>query len=101
MKKPVSLIFGTEPNLTHVYGEGRRERMAALTALLDVTEEAADAEKQAMRELPNVIISSHSAGAINRERLAMGDAAIAQYEAWAAGQPAPGRVTEAMLESMA
>ena len=72
-----------------------------LTALLDVTDSATDKQMRLLRELPNVVISSHIAGAINRERLAIGDAVIEQFQQWRAGQQPAGRVTQQMLATMA
>jgi len=72
-----------------------------LTALLDVAENVAPNTKQRLRALPNAFVSSHIAGAINRERLAIGDAAISQFEQWRDRGAAEGRVTEDMLATMA
>lgn len=72
-----------------------------LTALLDVIEGLPDDQDRAIRQLPNAWVTSHIAGAINRERLAIGDAVIDQFQQWQASAEPTGRVTESMLEAMA
>ncbi len=72
-----------------------------LTALLDVVETVAPETRARLDALPNVWITTHIAGTIGRERLALGDEAIRQFEIWQGGGVPEGRVTEAMLATMA
>ena len=77
------------------------ERRPTLVALLDVTDPEPPAADSPLYRLPNVYLTSHIAGSVNRELAHLADTMIAEYERWAAGQAVRHAVTLKMLETMA
>lgn len=76
-------------------------RRPDLTALLDVTDPEPTPPDSPLLRLPNVFLSTHLAGAIGRERLAIGQAVLDQFLAWRDGREPAGKVTLDMLDAMA
>ncbi len=72
-----------------------------LTAMLDVFESVPDEQVSTLRSMDNVFLSTHIAGAIGRERMALADTVIEQFRKWQAGKPTGGEVTAPMLATMA
>ncbi len=76
-------------------------RRTDLTALLDVTFPEPTGEASALLSLPNVIISSHIAGATNREVFRMADLCINEYKRYVAGATLQHEVSADMLRRLA
>lgn len=72
-----------------------------LTAILDVTAPEPPPLDSALRELPNIHLSSHIAGSICDEIYRMTDEMIAEHERWRSGQALKNQVTREVFESMA
>lgn len=72
-----------------------------LTALLDVTDPEPLPRTSPLRALPNVHISSHIAGSINREVGRVADYMLDEFQAWRTGRPLRWAVTPEMLLAMA
>ena len=72
-----------------------------VTALLDVTYPEPPLPDSPLWNLPNVIMSSHIAGAIGDEVGRLAEVAIEEFMAWSMGEPLRYNVTPAMLETMA
>ena len=70
------------------------EARADLTALLDVTDPEPPAPGSRLFTLPNVVLTPHVAGTIDRERSLMGDYVVAELERYLAGQPLRGEIDE-------
>ncbi len=71
-----------------------------LTALVDVTWPEPPAAESPLWHLPNLVISPHIGGTIGDEVVRLADAAIAEFEAWAAGSPLTRQVTAEVLATM-
>lgn len=70
------------------------------TAVLDVVDpEPPDAAR--FRDVPNVFLTPHIAGSLNRECLRMGDAMAEEAERFLDGRPSEREVTAGMLAAMA
>lgn len=72
-----------------------------LTALLDVTEPEPALAGNPLYDLPNVYISNHIAGALNKERSGLGQFMVDQFANWQAGRPIDGQVRKEMLATLA
>jgi phosphoglycerate dehydrogenase-like enzyme len=77
------------------------KRRPTLTALLDVTDPEPPAADSELFALPNVLLSTHLAGALDNECAWLADCCIAEFEAWQSGQPLHCQVTPDMLDTMA
>ncbi|NQT92069.1 MAG: hydroxyacid dehydrogenase [Lentisphaerae bacterium] len=58
-------------------------------------------EIEALKALPNILLSAHIAGALGRERRRMADGLFEEFLRWEAGQPPKHAVTAEMLNTMA
>lgn len=85
-----------EPELAEVFA-----RRPDLTALLDVQSPEPPKPDSPLYALPNVWLTSHIAGSVGSEKLAIADWAIEQFIAWDKGDQPRGIVTEKMLDTMA
>jgi phosphoglycerate dehydrogenase-like enzyme len=72
-----------------------------VTALLDVTDPEPPGTDSPLFHLPNAIVSSHIAGAINDEVLRMSDLCINEYDRYRTGQPLRHSVSIEALVCMA
>jgi phosphoglycerate dehydrogenase-like enzyme len=72
-----------------------------LTALLDVTWPEPAGEDSPLRTLPNLLLSSHIAGAIHQEVFRLADLCIAELDRYLRGEPLQHEVTTDMLTTMA
>ncbi len=72
-----------------------------LTAVLDVTFPEPPPPGSEFYSLPNVYLTSHIAGAMNRDTRRMADTAIAEFLSWQAGKALAHEVTLEMLPNMA
>ncbi|MFD7157796.1 hydroxyacid dehydrogenase [Kribbella sp. NPDC059898] len=72
-----------------------------LDAVLDVTDPEPLPPDSPMLRLPNVFITPHLAGAMGNESTRLGDAAVAELERLAAGQPLAHPITHADLGRIA
>lgn len=72
-----------------------------LTALLDVTWPEPAGEDSPLGTLPNLLISSHIAGAIHNEVFRLADLCIAEMDRYIRGEPLLHEVTSDMLTTMA
>lgn len=72
-----------------------------LFALLDVTHPEPVHPGSEFFKLPNVLLSSHIAGAINNERVRLADFMIEEFKRWEQHKPLQYEVTPKMLETMA
>jgi phosphoglycerate dehydrogenase-like enzyme len=65
-----------------------------LTALLDVTDPEPPVPGSPLFTLPNVVLTPHTAGCIDRERILVGQYVVAELERYLAGQPLRGEIDE-------
>lgn len=72
-----------------------------LQALLDVTDPEPPAPSSPLMNLPNVCLSSHIAGSINREVFRLGRSCVAAFRQWKADRKVPEAVTAQEFASMA
>jgi phosphoglycerate dehydrogenase-like enzyme len=74
-----------------------------LTALLDTPSsvDPGPLSGSCLWDLPNVVLSSHIAGALGRERLRLGDCMIEEYLRWERGEPLRWQVSSEMLARLA
>ena len=72
-----------------------------LMALLDVTAPEPAPSESPLYDLPNVMLSSHLAGAHQDEVVRMADAMIEEFKRWKNGDPLHFSLTSRMLEQMA
>ncbi len=72
-----------------------------LTALLDVTWPEPMPADSPLRQLPNVLVSSHIAGAVGKETGRMADICLDELERYSSGQPLQHEVTGEMLTALA
>ncbi|AUU88519.1 MAG: hydroxyacid dehydrogenase [Enterobacteriaceae bacterium] len=63
-----------------------------LTALLDVTSPEPPAFNSPLYQLPNILLTSHIAGALNNETRRLGDLIIAEFKRWMDNEPLQHRV---------
>lgn len=68
---------------------------ADLTAVLDVTAPEPPAPDSPLYSLPNVILTPHVAGSLDRECRRLGEAMIADFDRWQRGEPMVGQLSEA------
>lgn len=85
-----------EPEMIKVLGE-----RPDLTALLDVTYPEPPPPDSPLYTLPNVHLSSHIAGSIQKEVVRMADFMLDEYDRWISGRDTRYEVTLEMLETMA
>lgn len=78
-------------------------RRPDLTALLDTpgSVDPGPVSQSRLWDMPNVVLSSHIAGALGRERLRLGDCMIEEYRRWEKGEPLSWQVTADMLPRLA
>jgi hypothetical protein len=74
---------------------------ADLTALLDVTHPEQPGTDYRLSHMPNVLITSHIAGAINNEVLRMADLCIDEFDRFVSGRPLSHEVTLEQLSQLA
>lgn len=77
--------------------ELRKERFIAC---IDVTDPEPPAEDHPLRQLPNVLLTPHEAGAIAQNRLRMGDFAADEIDAFTQGKPLIREITRERLRVM-
>lgn len=70
-------------------------------AILDVTAPDVTAPGSPLWDLPNVILTPHFAGAVGHELFRLGAAAVADVEAFLAGNPMAGNISAAQYERQA
>lgn len=76
-------------------------RRPDLQAFLDVTSPEPPAADSPLYTLPNVVLTPHIAGSVDRECLRMGHAMIDEYERFRAGEPLRWEITAARAELIA
>jgi len=57
-----------------------------ITAILDVTDPEPPVPGSPLYALPNVVLTPHLAGAVDRERRRLGQAMIAEFDRWRRGE---------------
>ena len=72
-----------------------------LWAVLDVLADGDRGADPAIYDLPNVVLTPHIAGALDRERRRMGAAMVAELRRYLAGQPLQWQITRELLAHMA
>jgi len=72
-----------------------------ISAILDVTNPEPPPAESPLRELPNVVLLPHIAGAISNGCYRQGNDTIAQLYEWKQGHPMHGELTEARMAVMA
>jgi phosphoglycerate dehydrogenase-like enzyme len=72
-------------------------RTGRIWAVIDVTDPEPPASDHAFRELPNVFLTPHFAGAVGSGRTRIGDYIVAEIERFVAGRPLQFEVREEML----
>lgn len=86
---------GAQVNETEMI-EALKER-PDLTVLLDVTHPEPPEDGSELYKLPNVHLSAHIAGSMNKEVIRMADYAIEEFERWRSGEPLLYQISEDML----
>jgi phosphoglycerate dehydrogenase-like enzyme len=76
-------------------------RRPDLTAILDVTDPEPPRVGSPLYSLPNVVLTPHVAGAIDRECRRMGEAMLAEFDRWRAGEPLQHAIRAEQLSTMA
>jgi len=77
------------------------ERRPDLLAVLDVTYPEPPAQDSPLYTLPNVILTPHIAGSMDKECQRMGDYAVEELKRYCAGQPLKWRITKESAASLA
>ncbi len=72
-----------------------------ISAILDVTSSEPPAADNPLRNLPNVVLSPHVAGAVTNGCLRIGNEAVDHVLSFVSGRPIEGEVTEAQLAFLA
>lgn len=77
------------------------QRRPEFYAILDVTFPEPPPAGSPLYELPNVVLTPHVAGSLDKECRRMGQYALAEARRWLAGEPLRWRVTAAMADLLA
>ena len=91
MKRKTAFFYNYPAADGDVYGQGRRERVAALTDLYPSVVHAGNFDQHT---------ENLAGAAIGDEVVRLADCVIAEFEAWSAGRPLRHQVTKEILATM-